>query len=106
MENRIKRLEAVIVASGLNAQLNMESPSEKNDSPSPDTVNVTDRLSTLVIDDEGSSSFLGTYQKYLSRKEVLTIHRCQARHLDSLFSLPKDFNGSRKKLEVLNYHIL
>ena len=76
MENRIKRLEAVIVTSGLNAQLNVESPSETNDSPSPDTVNVTDRLSTLLIDDEGSSSFLGICSKYLPRKETLTVHRC------------------------------
>ena len=59
MEERIKRLEAVIVASGLEGQLKGESPSETNETPPPDTANVTDRLSTLLIDEEGSSSFLG-----------------------------------------------
>ena len=62
MENRIKRLEAVIVAAGLNGQSNTESSSEQNDALSPDTDNVADRLSSIIIDDEGlASSYLGTY---------------------------------------------
>lgn len=61
MENRIKRLESVIAASGLNGQLSTESHSETEDTPPLDTTIVTDRLSTLLIDDEGSSSFLGKF---------------------------------------------
>jgi hypothetical protein len=61
MENRIKRLESVIVASGLAAQLDEESPDDESDTPSPHTANLTDRLSTLLIDEEGSSSFLGKH---------------------------------------------
>jgi hypothetical protein len=63
MENRIKRLESVIVASGLNAQSNTESPSEQDDTPPPDTAHVTDRLSTLIVDEEGTSRFLGEYDQ-------------------------------------------
>lgn len=69
MEDRIKRLEAVIVASGLDSQLKEEPPSETNDTPSPNTANITDRLSTLLIDEEGSSAFLGMYKPALYRRE-------------------------------------
>jgi hypothetical protein len=62
MENRIKRLEAVIVAAGLNAQSNRGSPTETNDTL-PDNTNVTDRLSSLLIDDDGNSNFLGELNK-------------------------------------------
>ena len=61
MENRIKRLESVIAASGLNAQLNVESSEDENDTPPLHTTHLTDRLSTLLIDEEGSSSFLGKH---------------------------------------------
>lgn len=59
MESRIRRLESVIAASGLAGQMSTESHSESDDPPPPDTTILTDRLSTLLIDDEGSSSFLG-----------------------------------------------
>ena len=59
MEDRIKRLEAVIVASGLSGQKKSESDGESKDSSRVDTTSVTDRLSSLIIDDEGSPEFLG-----------------------------------------------
>ena len=59
MENRIKRLEAVIVMAGLNDQSDAKRFIKANDTPSPDTSNVADRLSSLLIGDEGSSNYLG-----------------------------------------------
>ena len=76
MEERIKRLEAVIVASGLDGQLRGESPSETNETPPPDTANVTDRLSTLLIDEEGSSSFLGICAAALLQERHSNNSRC------------------------------
>ena len=59
MENRIKRLESVIAAAGLDGQLNGDTAEESaTDSPG-DLTNLSDRLSTLMIDDEGSAKFLG-----------------------------------------------
>lgn len=62
MENRIKRLEAVIASSALDTRLKADSPGRAtDDTPSHDSENLTDRLSTLMIDEEGSSNFLGKY---------------------------------------------
>lgn len=56
-------MESVITASGLAAQWDggSESPSETSDHPSIDSRTLIDRLSTLVINDDGSSKFIGNY---------------------------------------------
>jgi len=87
MEERINRLEAVIVASGLDNQMRGDSPSVSNDAHPP-VANVADRLSTLLIDDEGSSIFLGSSSGF------------------SLFSLLKAFSGLPTGLEPPSYHAL
>ena len=106
MENRIKRLESVIVAAGLQGQSNRESPPETNNAALPDSTNVTDRLSSLVIDEEGNSNFLGELDKNATLGKKAESHRHKAPHLASLYSPLKDFSGSRKELEVLNCHSL
>jgi hypothetical protein len=63
IESRIKRMESVITASGLGAQWDggTDTPSEISDPPSIDSRTLTDRLSTLVINDDGSAKFIGNY---------------------------------------------
>ena len=69
MEGRIKRMESVIKASGLNAHA--DTASRKSDILPPDPSKLSDRLSTLVIDEEGSSRFFGNYAKYpLSKSDL------------------------------------
>ena len=62
MENRIKRLESVIAAAGLDGQSHgpaaASTDASTTDSPVP-VSNLSDRLSTLMIDEEGSARFLG-----------------------------------------------
>jgi len=62
METRINRLESVIAAAGLDGQLNGDteegSTSCTTDSPGG-LSNLSDRLSTLMIDGEGGARFVG-----------------------------------------------
>ncbi|RFU31904.1 hypothetical protein B7463_g4414, partial [Scytalidium lignicola] len=54
VESRIKRLESVLTASGINSSPG-ESPAAEPEAP----YDLSDRLSTLVIDEKGASHFLG-----------------------------------------------
>ena len=62
LESRLERMESVITASGLSAHWDAgaERPSGISDSPLADPGTLTDRLSTLLINKEGRSRFLGT----------------------------------------------
>lgn len=55
MEDRIKRLEAVLKNSGINP--NGDPVAEKSDAP----LDLTDQLSTLLIDEKGTSRFMGNW---------------------------------------------
>ena len=68
MEGRIKRMESVIKASGLDVQSGAVKEGSKADTPAPDPIKLSDRLSTLVINEEGNSRFFGNYAKYLLSK--------------------------------------
>lgn len=61
IESRLKRMESVITASGLSAHWDggADSPSAISSPPAADQGKLTDRLSTLLISDEGKSRFLG-----------------------------------------------
>ncbi|KAH8819212.1 fungal-specific transcription factor domain-containing protein [Xylogone sp. PMI_703] len=54
VESRIKRLESVLTASGINPN-SSDSPAAESEAPS----DLSDRLSTLLIDEKGTSHFLG-----------------------------------------------
>lgn len=61
IESRIKRMESVITASGLNAHwdADAEKGSGTSDPALAEPTKLTDRLSTLFISEEGRSRFLG-----------------------------------------------
>lgn len=65
MEDRIKRMESAIKASGLDAQCSADAEGSKADTAPPDPSKLSDRLLTLVISEEGNSRFFGNCAKCL-----------------------------------------
>ncbi|EED21290.1 conserved hypothetical protein [Talaromyces stipitatus ATCC 10500] len=61
IENRIKRMESLITASGLDTQSNSVAASSPaaSDSSLTNPIKLTDRLSTLMINENGKTRFLG-----------------------------------------------
>jgi hypothetical protein len=67
MEARIKRMESVIIASGLQGSTDPTEVKEEENSfdKIESQAGLGDHLSTLIIDSKGSSNFLGTQEKAL-----------------------------------------
>jgi hypothetical protein len=62
--------------------------------------NLTDKLSTLLISEEGNSRFLG---KALLESPASLLIGGQELRLDSHSFRPKDFSGFLRELEVMSY---
>jgi hypothetical protein len=61
-------MESVMSASGLDTQRGHCTPSDISDTPPVDLSQLTDRLSTLLIDEGGASRFLGDYAQHFYSK--------------------------------------
>jgi hypothetical protein len=77
VESRIKRLESVLTASGIDpAQFDESEPTTKKEKEKDDvTAEVTDNLSTLLISKSGTSRFIGMIVAFFIISECRVLNR-------------------------------